>query len=406
MLAAALAMAAIEIDRVTKVYGNGFVAVDDVSLEVARRRVHGARRPVRLRQVDAAADDRRARGGDRRRDPIGGADVTELAPRHRDIAMVFQSYALYPHMTVRENLGYGLKVRRGAEGRGARAASSEVAELLGLDRAARPQARAALRRPAPARRDGPRDRARAAGVPDGRAALEPRREAPRRDARLAGAAPRAARRHDGLRHARPDRGDDARAARRGDARRQDRPGRRAAGALPRAARPLRRRVHRLAGDEPRRGVDRRRRGRASAASAFRSTPAAARPADVDARRARHPARGFEDAAFAPPALPRARASRSRCVEELGAETHVFFRVDAPRVTAETASRRRGRRDACSPSDAHALHRARRPAHAVRAGAGAPTLAVDPARFHFFDPRDRRERSAARRRCADAHRVPA
>src|SRR5687768_17962928 len=43
---------------------------------------------------------------------IGGRDVTDLAPRQRDIAMVFQSYALYPHMTVRENLGYGLKVRR------------------------------------------------------------------------------------------------------------------------------------------------------------------------------------------------------------------------------------------------------------------------------------------------------
>ena len=43
---------------------------------------------------------------------IGGSDVTELAPRHRDIAMVFQSYALYPHMTVRDNLGYGLKVRK------------------------------------------------------------------------------------------------------------------------------------------------------------------------------------------------------------------------------------------------------------------------------------------------------
>ena len=43
---------------------------------------------------------------------IGDRDVTDLPPRQRDIAMVFQSYALYPHMTVRQNLGYGLKVRR------------------------------------------------------------------------------------------------------------------------------------------------------------------------------------------------------------------------------------------------------------------------------------------------------
>src|SRR3712207_9226359 len=43
---------------------------------------------------------------------IDGRDVTDDPPRTRDIAMVFQSYALYPHMTVRQNLGYGLKVRR------------------------------------------------------------------------------------------------------------------------------------------------------------------------------------------------------------------------------------------------------------------------------------------------------
>ncbi|HEU5214261.1 MAG TPA: ABC transporter ATP-binding protein, partial [Gaiellaceae bacterium] len=43
---------------------------------------------------------------------IGDRDVTDLAPRSRDVAMVFQTYALYPHMTVRQNLGYGLKARR------------------------------------------------------------------------------------------------------------------------------------------------------------------------------------------------------------------------------------------------------------------------------------------------------
>ena len=113
---------------------------------------------------------------------IDGRDVTELPPRARDIAMVFQTYALYPHMTVRENLGYGLKVRKTPKTeidaprrpRGGHARAREDA---------RPPAGRALRRPAPARRDGPRDRARAEGVPDGRAALEPRREAPRQHAR-------------------------------------------------------------------------------------------------------------------------------------------------------------------------------------------------------------------------------
>src|SRR6266508_338602 len=63
---------------------------------------------------------------------IGGTDVTDAAPRHRDIAMVFQNYALYPHMTVQENLAYGLKVRRTPrrviDGR-----VREVARLLGLE---------------------------------------------------------------------------------------------------------------------------------------------------------------------------------------------------------------------------------------------------------------------------------
>src|SRR6476620_2932866 len=63
---------------------------------------------------------------------IDEVDVTDLAPRHRDIAMVFQSYALYPHMTVRENLGYGLKVRR-APKQESRERVAEVARLLGLE---------------------------------------------------------------------------------------------------------------------------------------------------------------------------------------------------------------------------------------------------------------------------------
>jgi multiple sugar transport system ATP-binding protein len=62
---------------------------------------------------------------------IGERDVTDLAPRSRDIAMVFQTYALYPHMTVRQNLGYGLKARRTPKPEIARRVA-DVAELLGL----------------------------------------------------------------------------------------------------------------------------------------------------------------------------------------------------------------------------------------------------------------------------------
>src|SRR6476646_2356399 len=124
-------MASIEIDGVTKVYGNGFLAVDDISLAVRDGAFmvlvgpSGCGKSTLLRMI-AGLEEVTAGAIS-----IGGNDVTELAPRHRDIAMVFQSYALYPHMTIRQNLGYGLKVRK-APKEDARRRVEEVAELLGL----------------------------------------------------------------------------------------------------------------------------------------------------------------------------------------------------------------------------------------------------------------------------------
>ena len=62
---------------------------------------------------------------------IGGRIVNEVEPKLRDIAMVFQNYALYPHMTVRDNMGFSLKLRGGARDEIARAVT-EAAEILGL----------------------------------------------------------------------------------------------------------------------------------------------------------------------------------------------------------------------------------------------------------------------------------
>src|SRR5258705_472858 len=62
---------------------------------------------------------------------IGDRDVTALAPRDRDVAMVFQDYALYPHMTVRENLSLGLRLRKLAAGEIARRVAW-AADILGL----------------------------------------------------------------------------------------------------------------------------------------------------------------------------------------------------------------------------------------------------------------------------------
>lgn len=62
---------------------------------------------------------------------IAGRDVTKLEPRDRDVAMVFQSYALYPHMTAEANIGYPLKIRKTAD---AKKMVMDVAERLGLTR--------------------------------------------------------------------------------------------------------------------------------------------------------------------------------------------------------------------------------------------------------------------------------
>ena len=63
---------------------------------------------------------------------IGDEDVTHLRPQERDIAMVFQNYALYPHMTVEENLAFGLKLRKTPKAE-RRQRVLEAARTLGLD---------------------------------------------------------------------------------------------------------------------------------------------------------------------------------------------------------------------------------------------------------------------------------
>ncbi len=179
-------MAGIRIENVRKSYG-ALTVVKDFSLDIARRRIRRARRPIRLRQVDDAQDPRRAWSRPRpARVLIGGRDVTDLAPGDRDIAMVFQNYALYPHLTVRRNMGFGLKMRGMAGGRD-RAPRPGGCKDPRHRASARPPPEGALRRPAAKGGARPRHRARAAGLPDGRAAVEPRREAarphPRRDQR-------------------------------------------------------------------------------------------------------------------------------------------------------------------------------------------------------------------------------
>ena len=146
---------------------------------------------------------------------VDGEVVNDVPPKDRDMAMVFQNYALYPHMTVYENMSFGLRLKHYPEGRD-RAPRAGGRAHPRHHRAARAQAAAALGRPAPARRHGPRDRAQPEGVPVRRAAVESRRQAARADAhRDQARAPEGAHHHR-LRHPRPDRGDDARRPRGGD----------------------------------------------------------------------------------------------------------------------------------------------------------------------------------------------
>ncbi len=112
---------------------------------------------------------------------IDGVDVAKEPPAKRGLSMVFQSYALYPHMSVRGNIAFPLKMA-GQNKDGDRAQGAEGGGDAEPDELSRPPAGPALRRPAPARRHRPRHRARAEGVPVRRAAVQPRCGAARPDA--------------------------------------------------------------------------------------------------------------------------------------------------------------------------------------------------------------------------------
>jgi multiple sugar transport system ATP-binding protein len=104
-------MAEIRIENVTKRFGS-FIAVNDVSLTISDREFmvllgpSGCGKTTLLRAIAGLGM------ADEGRISIGGRDVTYLPPRERGISMVFQSYAIFPHMTVFDNIAFGLKMQK------------------------------------------------------------------------------------------------------------------------------------------------------------------------------------------------------------------------------------------------------------------------------------------------------
>jgi multiple sugar transport system ATP-binding protein len=124
-------LSSITLQHATKVYPNGFKAVEDVNLEINDGELmvlvgpSGCGKTTLMRMIaglETASDGKIL---------IGERDVTTAPPKGRDVAMVFQNYALYPHMTIGQNIGFPLRLRRVAKReRGEKVA--RAAKILGL----------------------------------------------------------------------------------------------------------------------------------------------------------------------------------------------------------------------------------------------------------------------------------
>jgi multiple sugar transport system ATP-binding protein len=124
-------VAEIQLVHLSKVYGNDVTAVRDLNLDVAEGEFmvlvgpSGCGKTTALRMVAGLEE---ISGGEIR---IGGKVVNDLPPRDRDIAMVFQNYALYPHKSVYDNLAFGLRMRKVPKDERRRRVE-EIARVLGL----------------------------------------------------------------------------------------------------------------------------------------------------------------------------------------------------------------------------------------------------------------------------------
>src|SRR3954463_15261568 len=124
-------MAGITLTDVSKIYDDGTRAVSDLNLDVQDGELvvfvgpSGCGKSTALRMIAGLEEISEGEG------KIGDRIVNNLRPRDRDVAMVFQNYALYPHMTVAENIGFALRMRKVPKDE-ARRRIEETAKILGL----------------------------------------------------------------------------------------------------------------------------------------------------------------------------------------------------------------------------------------------------------------------------------
>jgi multiple sugar transport system ATP-binding protein len=126
-------MAEVTLEEVTKVFGEDVVAVDKMNLDIPDGEFvvfvgpSGCGKSTALRMIAGLEDISAGKVF------IGDQVVNDLPPRQRDIAMVFQNYALYPHMNVRENMGFALKLRKMDKSEISRRVD-EAARILSIER--------------------------------------------------------------------------------------------------------------------------------------------------------------------------------------------------------------------------------------------------------------------------------
>ena len=125
-------MAEVSLKNVTKVYENGNVAVKDVNIEVKDKEFvvlvgpSGCGKTTTLRMIAGLEEISEGELF------IDGKKVNDVSPKDRDIAMVFQNYALYPHMSVYENMAFGLKLRKFSKDE-IKKRVTDAAKILGLE---------------------------------------------------------------------------------------------------------------------------------------------------------------------------------------------------------------------------------------------------------------------------------